>query len=426
MSELVTLLGDEVIGVARRDRNGRLAFVYDDAWRRKRDAIALSLSMPLAAAEHGHAAVDAFLWGLLPDHERILDAWARRFHVSARSAFSLLAHVGEDCAGAVRFAQPDRVERLLGEGRGEIDWLDDKDIGLRLRALRDDMAAWRSPGDTGQFSLAGAQPKTALFFDGKRWGVPFGRVPTTHILKPGVVGLRGHAENEHFCLSLAAELGLPVVSSTIRHFDGEVAIVVERYDRVRDARRVLRVHQEDVCQALAVRPERKYENEGGPGARSIATLLRTSSRTPDENVETFVQALALNWLVAGTDGHSKNYSLLIGTASKVRLAPLYDIASALPYAPANLRKLKLAIKIGGKYRIVEVGPRQWRKLAADLGLDGDQVVTTVREMAERIPDLSSSLLARVRKAGLEHDVVGQLAERASLRARECAAGLLTR
>ena len=423
MSELVTLLGDNVIGAVRRDRSGRVTFVYDETWRRKRDAIPLSLSMPLAAAEHGHATVDAFLWGLLPDNERVLDAWAKQFHVSARNAFSLLAHVGEDCAGAVRFAEPDRAEPLARKGDGEVHWLDEKDIGNRLRALRADVAAWRSPGDAGQFSLAGAQPKTALLFDGKRWGVPSGRIPTTHILKPGVPGLGGHAENEHFCLALAAELGLPVVSSSIEHFDGEVAIVVERYDRVRDRKRVVRVHQEDICQALAVHPARKYEHDGGPGARSVVTLLRNSSRAPGEDVETFVQALAYNWLIAGTDGHAKNYSLLVGAASKVRLAPLYDIASALPYHDPQLRRLKLAMKIGGKYRIREVGVQEWRKLAADVGLDEDHVVSTVRDLAERIPDLSTSLLAHVREHGLTHDPIARLSDRACVRARECAVSL---
>jgi serine/threonine-protein kinase HipA len=423
VSELVTLLGDDVIGAVKRDRNGRVTFVYDEGYRRKRDAVPLSLSMPLAAAEHPHATVNAFLWGLLPDNERVLDAWGKRFHVSARNAFALLTHVGEDCAGAVRFATPDRAAQLAREANGEVEWLDEKGIGNRLRALREDVAAWRSPTDTGQFSLAGAQPKTALLFDRRRWGVPSGRIPTTHILKPGVPGLGGHAENEHFCLALAAELGLPVATSRIEHFDGEVAIVVERYDRLRDGKRIVRVHQEDVCQALAVHPEHKYENDGGPGARAVTTLLRNNSRAPVEDVETFVQALAFNWLIAATDGHAKNYSVLVGAASKVRLAPLYDIASALPYHDTELRKLKLAMKIGGKYRIREIGLHEWRRLAADLGFDEDHLVSRVREMAARIPDLSTALLSHVRGDGLTHAALARLADGAAERARECATRL---
>jgi len=129
------------------------------------------------------------------------------------------------------------------------------------------------------FSLAGAQPKTALLFGNNRWGVPSGRVPTTHILKPPTGEFDGHAENEHFSLELGRALGLPVVDSRIMRFQDEVAIVVERYDRVRTAAGLRRVHQEDLCQALVITPTRKYQNEGGPGILDIVELLRTYSAT---------------------------------------------------------------------------------------------------------------------------------------------------
>src|SRR6185437_13558152 len=121
------------------------------------------------------------------------------------------------------------------------------------------------PGDTGQFSLAGAQPKTALLLEKGRWGVPSGRTPTTHILKPPTAELDGHVENEQFCLAVARELGLPAASADVRRFDREIAIVVERYDRLRMRGGIVRVHQEDVCQALGVMPTTKYESDGGPG-----------------------------------------------------------------------------------------------------------------------------------------------------------------
>jgi len=86
---------------------------YDDDWRTAREAFPLSLSMPLVVAEHGHEPIEAFLWGLLPDNELVLDRWARRFQVSARNAFALISHVGEDCAGAVQFVRPERLSQLL-------------------------------------------------------------------------------------------------------------------------------------------------------------------------------------------------------------------------------------------------------------------------------------------------------------------------
>jgi serine/threonine-protein kinase HipA len=231
MKELVALLGNREVGTVILDRN-RLKFVYSDDWRSAPGAYPLSLSMPLAAKEHSHAAIEPFLWGLLPDNEFVLARWAQRFQVSPRNPLALLAHVGEDCAGAVQFAAPDRVDEVTRADAAEVDWIDEADIAARLRALREDASAWRQPRDAGQFSLAGAQPKTALLFDGARWGVPAGRAPTTHILKPPTNGLDGHAENEHLCMALARALGMSTAKSEVMRFGDETTIVVERYDRV--------------------------------------------------------------------------------------------------------------------------------------------------------------------------------------------------
>jgi serine/threonine-protein kinase HipA len=422
-AELVTFLGDSHVGRLARDRHGRLSFSYEEAWRRAPDAYPISLSMPLALVEHGHRIVDAYLWGLLPDNELILDRWAKRFQVSARGAFALMAHVGEDCAGAIRFLAPDRVASVTGRGTHAVQWLEERDVAERLRDLRRDASAWRRASDSGQFSLGGAQPKTALLFDGRRWGIPSGRSATTHILKPGVPGLDGHAENEHFCMTLAADLGLPVARSRVARFEDQAAIVVDRYDRVVTPKGVVRVHQEDVCQALGVPPTLKYEADGGPGAGAIVELLREHSRSADEDVYVLVQALILNWVIAGTDAHAKNYSILIGDEGRARLAPLYDVASALPYRDPSPQKLKLAMKVGGKYRLREIGPHQWAKLASDLKLETDRVMDHVRRISGAIPDLSRDVLERTQADGLDDPVLARLATALSRRAKECAAAL---
>jgi serine/threonine-protein kinase HipA len=422
-TELFVLLDDREVGRLTRDTRGRCAFAYDEDWRWNADAYPLSVSMPLAAQAHAGDVVAAYLWGLLPDNDVILDSWAKRFKVSARNPFDLLANVGEDCPGAVRFVTAERRAMLDRPRKGKIDWLDDHAIAERLRALHRDPAAWRSANDTGQFSLGGAQPKTALFFDDERWGVPSGRLPTTHILKPGAPHLDGHAENEHFCLRLAREAGLPVAGSRIVHFEDEVAICVERYDRQRLGQGVLRVHQEDCCQALGVLPVNKYENAGGPGARAIANLLRERSTSAVEDLETLIGALAFNWLIAGTDAHAKNYSILIGRGGGVRLAPLYDVASFLPYAAHGIRKLTLAMKIGGTYRLHEVGAYQWTKLGADLALDPEELRTTIAKMCRALPDQAADVLRRTLEDGLAHTVLPGLTERIQDRARACAAVL---
>jgi serine/threonine-protein kinase HipA len=120
-AELVTLLNGHEVGRITRDGRGRLTFVYAQDWRQARGAYPLSLSMPLAAAEHGPKPSEAFLWGLLPDNAAVLDRWARRFQVAARNPFALRSHVGEDCAGAVQFVRPERLEDVVGQGPSEID-----------------------------------------------------------------------------------------------------------------------------------------------------------------------------------------------------------------------------------------------------------------------------------------------------------------
>ncbi|HSO31891.1 MAG TPA: type II toxin-antitoxin system HipA family toxin [Labilithrix sp.] len=423
MAQLVVFLGDYRVGQLTREARGGLSFAYDDAWRDDPDAYPLSVSMPLARQVHGGALLEAYLWGLLPDNEAILEGWARRFKVSARNPFALLASVGEDCPGAVRFVDPARLDGTPAPRRGAVAWLDERAVAQRLAALHQDASAWRAATDSGQFSLGGAQPKTALYFDGRRWGVPSGRTPTTHILKPGAPHLDGHAENEHFCLALGAEAGLTVARSQVLRFHDEVAIVLERYDRLQHEGAIVRVHQEDGCQALGVPPVNKYENAGGPGVGALVTLLRERSRHPREDLDTLFGALAFNWVIAGTDAHAKNYSLLIGRGGAIRLAPLYDIASFLPYAGTGMRKLKLAMAIGGKYRLHEIGVHAWSKLALQTGRDPEALRAELIAFCTRLPDLTARVAKRAKREGLSHAVLPGLAAKIQERARACVKAL---
>src|SRR5258708_16287342 len=184
MTTLVAFIEGKEAGSVHNDARARLTFVYDDQWRDAREAYPLSLSMPIAAKEHGRSVVEAFLWGLLPDNEQVLARWAAKFQVSARNVFALISHVGEDCAGAVQFVTPERLEAIRSGKEDKVEWVDESEVAKRLRLLREDHAAWRLPRDTGPFSLAGAQPQTGLLLQNDRWGIPFGRIPTTSILKP--------------------------------------------------------------------------------------------------------------------------------------------------------------------------------------------------------------------------------------------------
>ena len=387
VDSLVVLLQGRPIGAVRRNRDARVRFTYSEDWRAATDATPLSTSMPLAAASHDHEVVDAFLWGLLPDNNEVLAKWGRRFQVSHRNAFSLLSTpVGEDCAGAVQLVAEDRVEDVI-EG-GEVTWLTPDDVAAHLRRLRQDETAWL-PTTGGRFSLTGAQAKTALLYDpaGDRWGIPSGRIPTTHILKPAIRGLDEHDLNEHLCLEAARRVGIPAAESKVVRFAEQTAVVLRRYDRLHTGGEWVRVHQEDLCQAFGVPPDKKYQNEGGPSPAAIVGLLRERIVPPGQSelaVWRFLDALTLNWLIMGTDAHAKNYSLLL-SGRQVRLAPLYDLASALPYGE-DLERLRLAMRIGGKYRAHLIGPRDWARVADEAGVSFEVLRARMLDLAEALPD----------------------------------------
>jgi serine/threonine-protein kinase HipA len=424
--ELIALAAGRRMGRLLRDRRrDALRFEYDPAWCDDERAFPLSLSMPMAVQSHADGVVEPFLWGLLPDNEAVLRRWGELFSVSPRHAFKLITHVGEDCAGAVQFVSPEREASLSTVRRPlQVDWLDDEQVAQRLQLLVSDHAASRLGTDRGRFSLAGAQPKTALLFDPKqsRWGVPFGRTPTTHILKPATGAFDGFAENEHFCISLARTLGLPAAKSAILNFGSTSVFVTERYDRVRRGAQILRVHQEDMCQALGRMPHAKYQSDGGPTPAEIARLLQSHGSAAHEDTRRFGDALLLSWLLVGTDAHAKNYSLLLGDHGSVRLAPLYDLASALPYPrQMSLRTAKLAMKIGGEYRVRAVANSHWRRAATELGVTPNELRERLAKLAADLPSAAAQVHSEMENGAVDHPVVARLVtaigERAALAAQ---------
>lgn len=418
-TELAILLDGRLAAWARRNQNGRIALTYEKAWLHAPDSFPLSLSMPLVDAPHGHKKLDPYLWGLLPDNDAVLRVWGRRFDVSAANSFSLLAHVGEDCAGAVQVVRPERLDACLSAQPEPLQKMDHDEIAERLRLLHVDPSAGRTPKDIGPFSLAGAQPKTALLYRNGQWYVPSGRTPTTHILKPSLIAYPGHAENEHFCTVLARKLGLLTTDSEVLKFGEEVAIVVKRYDRRHTKHGIQRLHQEDMCQALRIYPTRKYQDDGGPGVHDIVELLRTRSTKRKKDETSFLDAVAFNWLIGGTDAHAKNYSLLIG-AGTVRFAPLYDLASALPYENLDVWKLRFAMKIGRHYRMRDVNGRQWEKLAARIHIKSGILLGRIAEMAAKIPSAAETAKQQLTEEGLSHPIIGRLHDHIVARAANCA------
>jgi len=380
--QLHVFIEDRLAGSLERDANGRLSFQYDRDY--PSDATPLSPALPCGGGRFTHDAVAPFVTGLLPDDEQVIERWAKMFGVRPGNLFALLAHIGMDCAGAVQFVPDDRLDQL---SESALEPIDDAGIEEMLRQLRISPTTWQQPTGArgGHFSLAGAQSKFALHRTDNGWARPFGRVPSTHIFKPSIIGIDNHDLNEHLCMRAAARLGLPAARTELVTFGAERVLIVERYDRQRTPNNdVVRVHQVDMCQALGIPPQNKYQRDGGPGPVEIITTLRNAF-TGEADVERFVRSLVFHWVIAGTDAHAKNYGLLLsGTAA--RLTPLYDVATATMLPEWNWHKWELAMRIGRHSKFRDLHARHWQRFAATVGVPYQLIEETTVRYATAIGD----------------------------------------
>lgn len=412
--------------VARLEAGGsRVSLQYLEPWLSMRGTYPISQSLPLRLVPFAGAAVLNYLWGLLPDNARTLEAWGRQFQVSPRNPVALLAHVGEDCAGAVQFVREERLEAVLGSSRRtpDVQWLQEHELARRIRRLAEDAGAAREDPTEGQFSLSGAQAKTAFFYDASRdrYGIPRGRTPTTHIFKPVASDFDGFAENEHFCLELAHRVGLPAARTHRRVIGGVPTLIAERYDRVVLDGRWMRIHQEDCCQALGIHPASKYENEGGPGFRQIMAILE-SADDPTADRARLMRTACFIYLTAATDAHAKNYSLLLTRGvdrPSMRLAPLYDVASAWAY-PKRIppQKMKLAMRVGSYYRLKQIQIRHFDELARACRYPPEELRAALAELALALPDEAAALGVALRAQDAASDVLRVLVDALATHCRE--------
>lgn len=387
-------LNDRHVGVLVRASSAAIEFTYDEAWLAWEHAMPVSQSLPLSTRRYVGAPVLAVFENLLPDSDQIRRRLAERVGARGTDAFSLLERVGNDCVGALQFLpegeQPSSIRALEGAP------LDERDIEALLANLfRAPLGVDREVDEHFRISLAGAQEKTALLWYEGRWLRPHGTTPTTHILKPeitipeGGIGLADSVENEYYCMKLMEALGFPTAPCQITTFGARKALIVERFDRrwARDGR-LLRLPQEDCCQALSVPPTMKYQADGGPGIFQIMNLL-TGSNDPTADRLTFFRAQIAFWLLGATDGHAKNFSLFLRPEGAFQLTPLYDVLSVQPMVDAgqigrNAFKLSMAVGNSGKYRLNEIHGRHFVETGKACGLSPRLISQTLDEVRAEI------------------------------------------
>jgi serine/threonine-protein kinase HipA len=393
---------------------------YDDGWVASARGRALSLSLPFTPGNPPQrgTAVRAYFENLLPDSKDIRERVARRYRAGSTDAFDLLAQAGRDCAGALQ---------LLPEGMAPEDVasvqatpLSDADVAGLLRAtLAPGPMAGAGHAGTEDFriSIAGAQEKTALLrFEG-RWCLPHGATPTTHIFKlpMGRVGnmrldLAESVENEWLCAEILRAYGLPVAECEPLRFEDMKVLSVTRFDRAwfssGDARTwLVRLPQEDMCQATGTPPHLKYEADGGPGMGRVMGLLDTSMQA-ERDKRIFFQAQLLFWMLWAPDGHAKNFSLFLRPGGGYGLAPLYDVLSALPFLGEGPGKLspfaaKMAMAVRSKnphWFMREIARRHWLAVGERHGVvtpDGRGARFVVDDLVARTPEVVRAVRARL-------------------------------
>lgn len=390
---LAVWLGERQAGVLEAAQ-GTLTFRYADAYRENPAATPLSLSMPLAGPEqYEGGAAHLFFAGLLPEG-RILEYVASQHRVSESNVFGLLAAIGGDCAGAVSVLPPGAEASTTAASYEPIT----REALARMLQDLPRMPLRTSRGGI-RLSLAGAQNKLPIAFDGTRFALPCGAAPSTHILKPPMAVDETFAwvtvENEAFCLALARRVGLPAPRSWIIDAGGPV-LLVERYDREilsggdgagntdadRDFRiEVRRIHQEDFCQALTIAPGAKYENEGGPSFAQCMQLTRGHADVPVRDGIALIRWLIFNYLIGNADAHAKNLSVLL-QGPNVQLAPFYDLVSTAVYPEHTA---KMAMKIGNHYDPAFLGRRErWQRVAAEAGMNWPSFRRTLGDVVDRV------------------------------------------
>lgn len=411
-------MNGERVGTWSLTPNGPDTLAYDAAWVGSRQGRPLSLSLPFTPgnAPHRGERVRAYFENLLPDSQPIRERMARRFNTGSTGAFELLAEVGRDCVGALEILPEDQVSADAAPLQAEA--LSEARVAQVLRgATTPNALAWAGKNEDFRISIAGAQEKTALLLHDGQWCLPHGNTPTTHIFKLplGLIGgmkidMRESVENEWLCALILKEFGLPVATCAPLQFEDVRVLVVERFDREWRAYpsakpRLLRLPQEDLCQATGVPPQAKYEAEGGPGIDRIFGVL-DGSISREQDRRNFFKAQLLFWMLCATDGHAKNFSLFLRPQGRYQLTPLYDVLSAYPVlgeGPGRISpfKAKMSMAVRAKnahWKMREILRRHWLALGVRHGVlteNGREVQFLIDEFVARTPQVVAAVRAQL-------------------------------
>ena len=365
--KLNVFFGNKKAGSLESTENRGVIFVYDENYLNDKNSVPLSASLPLQREEFPQKQCIPFFSGLLPEEDsrkKIADY----LHVSETSTLKLLEALGGECAGLISILSEDEDDSFSKETSYKLDSknyevLNDKKLSEFIEKMN--TRPLIKADDKLRLSLAGAQEKLALAKINGEWYLPLNGAPSTHILKPARTGsLSSLAQNEYICMKLAKNFGLPVPDVDLLKIAEKDIFVVERYDRIKEADSIQRLHQEDFCQALGIMSTSKYQNDGGPGIADIFKTILKVCTVPALESQKFLRYVLFNYVIGNCDSHGKNYSLLYKN-NRVELSPLYDVVSTTIYSGLTE---KLSMKIGKHYEIHKVTKEDFSLLAESLNI----------------------------------------------------------
>ncbi|MBT9588049.1 HipA domain-containing protein [bacterium] len=386
-ARLQCLMNGEPVGSWQLNANHQDQFLYQSSWLQLPGSRPLSLSMPMRGPAYRGGVVTSFFDNLLPDLPAMRTRLAARLGVKSSAPWDILSELGRDCAGAIQLI-PEHIPRAPQRVSGVP--LRPETLGKFLKIVPR-TPILRCLRHHFRVALAGVQEKTALLFYQGQWRMPTHSTPTTHIFK------LDNAENEYLCQLILKAYGIPTVNSQL-HSVG--ALAVERFDRrwSSDGTRLLRIPTEDMCQALAVPSQQRYQRDGGPGIKQIMDLLLGSAQANQDRLD-FFRTQIVYWLLAALDGHAKNFSIFVEAGGRFRLAPRYDVVSSYPNANQDM-----AMAVDGQYAWDQITPQHWLNQARACKLKG-QVLPMIRQLVEQTPQVIASV-----RAQLPWDFPAQLAD----------------
>jgi serine/threonine-protein kinase HipA len=425
---LNVLINNRRVGRLIKESGGAIQFQYDQDWLDWEAGFAISLSLPRRETPYSGAPVAAVFDNLLPDSPAVRKRVAENAGAQGTDAFSLLESIGRDCVGALQFLPDGEDQDSTFSISGEP--IDDDEIE-RILANLAQAPLGIDRDEAFRISIAGAQEKTALLFHDGKWMRPVGRTPTTHILKPqlgqiptafGMVDMAASVDNEHYCLELLRAFGLEAARTEIVTFGKRRVLAVERFDRLRRGEaELLRLPQEDFCQALGVDSARKYQSNGGPSVIDGLKLLQGADRAIHDQA-VFFMAQIIFWLIGATDGHAKNFSIFLGPDGKYGLTPFYDVLSAQPafdrkQIPHNKYKLAMSVGKSRKYAILNIAGRHFIETGKEAGLGAtvmNDAVATILAHAETAPQKALSNMPRDFPAEIHDSILAAMQPRLRL------------